>query len=166
MQSSNNVVGEDEVGKQQIKKLLQFTIQNTVYIKEKTECVNLDTLSKEDLNKNVDFKLINLYDADGKQTLSRNWYKYYTHTQGPTVKESIVIPVNYNTLEEIQFKTNSDYVASGIVDVATNIISSSEKLRNIFKNNQTLFIKLFLVRNKYTGDKSRSTDSLFLNQTK
>jgi hypothetical protein len=151
---------------EQIKKLLQFTIENTVYIKEKTECVNLDTLSKEDLNKNVDFKLINLYDADGKQTLSRNWYKYYTHTQGPTVKESIVIPVNYNTLEEIQFKTNSDYVASGIVDVATNIISSSEKLRNIFKNNQTLFIKLFLVRNKYTGDKSRSTDSLFLNQSK
>ena len=155
---------------QKIKELLDFTIKNTVYVKNKSSCVNLDELPNIKLNdeENIDFKIINLYVEGQSETKSRNWYKYYTHTQGPTVKESIVIPVNYNTRSEIESGTNFDYVASGIVDVAEKLIDNSGKLREIFVDEkaQVQFIKLFLVRNKYTGDKSRSTDTLFLNQIK
>jgi hypothetical protein len=155
---------------EKIKALLDFTIKNTVYVKNKSNCVNLEELPNIKLNddENIDFKLINLYVEGQTEKKSRNWYKYYTHTQGPTVKESIVIPVNYNTRSEIESGTNFDYVASGIVDVAEKLIDNSGKLREVFidEKSQVQFIKLFLVRNKYTGDKSRSTDTLFLNQIK
>jgi hypothetical protein len=155
------------------KALLEYVVKYTVCLKDDS-CVNINDLLGEvtnnDLNKpeNIDFKL-ELYGDDESvktQSVSRNWYKYFTHTQGPTVKESIVIPVNYNTRKEIEAGTAFDYVASGIVDVAEKLIDNSGKLQAIFRDNQTLFLKLFLVRNKYTGDKSRSTDSLFLNQSK
>jgi len=155
------------------KALLEYVVKYTVCLKDDS-CVNINDLlgqvANNNLNnpENIDFKL-NLYGDDKSvktQTVSRNWYKYFTHTQGPTVKESIVIPVNYNTRKEIETGTAFDYVASGIVDVAEKLIDNSGKLQEIFRDNQTLFLKLFLVRNKYTGDKSRSTDSLFLNQSK
>ena len=163
--------GNDTISEypEKFKALLEFSIQNTRYVKNETECVNLNSLNLETLNadENIDFKLYNLKDNSGGKTFKRNWYKYYTASQGPTVKDSIVIPVNYSTIQEIELGVAFDNVASGIVDVAKNLIGSSAKLRAIFgENNKTFFVKLFLVRNKYTGDKSRSTDSLFLNQSK
>jgi hypothetical protein len=155
---------------EKFKELLKFVIDNTVYIKNQTVCVDNNELSPDKLNtdENIDFKLVNLYDTSGGRTAERSWYKYYTYTQGPTVKELIVIPVNYNTRREIELGVNFNPVAKGIVDVAEKLIDNSSKLQGIFNTDalKVLFIKLFLVRNKYTGDKSRSTDSLFLNQTK
>jgi hypothetical protein len=151
------------------KELLEFTINNTIYVKNDSQCVNDNEVNVETLNndENIDFKLINLDDGEGNKTRVRNWYKYFTSTQGPTVNESIVIPVNYNSRTEIELGTKFDPVASGIVNVAEKIIDNSGKLREIFTDDkQVQFIKLFLIRNKYTGDKSRSTDTLFLNQIK
>jgi hypothetical protein len=162
--------GNDNVTeyKDKFQELLTFVIRNTVYVKNEAECVNLNEITLESLNSdvNIDFKLSNLKDDTGGNTFKRNWYKYYTYSQGPTVKDSIVIPVNYSSIKEIELGVAFDYVASGIVNVAKNLIGASSKLRGIFGDSQTLFVKLFLVRNKYTGDKSRSTDSLFLNQSK
>jgi len=152
------------------KELLEFTINNTIYVKDASECVNDNEVNIDTLNndENIDFKLINLDDGQGNKTRVRNWYKYFTSTQGPTVNESIVIPVNYNSRTEIELGTKFDPVASGIINVAEKIIDNSGKLREIFTDDKTQvqFIKLFLIRNKYTGDKSRSTDTLFLNQIK
>lgn len=150
---------------QKFKELLEYTINNTVYIKTGTKCLNIDELkSKTDLNEetDIDFKL-NLADGRG-----RYWYKYFTFTQGPTVKNSIVIPTNFFTLDALKLKASFDYVASGIINVAENLIKKSGKLREVFsgETGEIYFIKLFLIRNKYTGDKSRSTDTLFLNQSK
>jgi hypothetical protein len=161
-----------------ISQLLNFAIENTVYIKEDASCVDIDQLSN--LKTNLKTNLNNDNEIDFKlnfgNNVSRKWYKYFTYTQGPTVKNSIVIPTSYFTIEALKFKVSSDYVAEGIVNVAELLISNSEKLRKIFtgeqdndeqgKQGKLLFIKLFLIRNKYTGDKSRSTDTLFLNQTK
>lgn len=145
-----------------LKELLTFVINNTFYINRENEnnCVNIDNLKIDDLNKdeNLNF-ILKLYNDK-----SRYWYKYYTFTQGPTVKDSIVKPVNFNSINQMRTVTKSDYVALGIVDVAEHLISYSSKLRNAFNDKKVLFVKLFLVRNKYTGDKSRATDTLFLNQ--
>lgn len=148
------------------KELLEYTIKYTTYIKEDSDCIDIEILkSQTNINsdENIDFKL---KFPDGS---IRKWYKYYTFTQGPTVKNSIVIPTSYFTISALKIKASSDYVAEGIVNVAENIINNSETLRTIFGNNDNgklLFMKLFLIRNKYTGDKSRSTDTLFLNQIK
>jgi hypothetical protein len=163
-----------------ISDLLNYTINNTYYIKNE-RCINLEELNQmSDINSedNIDF-ILKFTDENGL-SVRRNWYKYYTYTQGPTVFESIVVPTDGNTLNWIRTKTSeSGYVARGIENVAEYIIKSSKKLRNIFGVTEDLneeefdtnpgivfFVKLFLIRNKYTGDKSRATDTLFLNQTK
>jgi hypothetical protein len=156
-----------------IKALLQYAVENTVLIKNDSECIDIEKLKQNELlntEKDIDFKL-NFYAPNdiNKTTPIANtkWYKYYTFTQGPTVKDSIVIPSNFNSVELVKLKAQFDYVATGILNVGENLIQNSEKLRSVFsgQDGQLLFIKLFLIRNKYTGDKSRSTDTLFLNQT-
>lgn len=156
-----------------LKQLLNYVVENTVTVKTEFECENIEHLKQNDtLNTadDIDFKL-KLYeptDSENNQTANRKWYKYYTFTQGPTVKDSIVIPTNFNSVDLIKLKAQFDYVATGILNVAENIIQNSKKLQEIFigEEGKILFLKLFLIRNKYTGDKSRSTDTLFLNQTK
>ena len=158
-----------------IGELLKYAIDHTEYVKDTSSCINSEELSKEDINsdKNVDFKLKL---ADNKY---RNWYKYYTYTQGPTVQKSIVLPTDYNSILGLKQGVQFDYVASGIVNVAEYLIKNSKQLLKAFNIDENIsdedinkdlnflfFIKLFLIRNKYTGDKSRSTDTLFLNQTK
>jgi len=145
-----------------LQQLLTFVINNTFYINRETEnnCVNIDNLKMNDLNKDENLNFI-LKLSNGKLRL---WYKYFSYTQGPTVKDSIVKPVNFNSINQMKTVTKSDYVALGIVDVAEHLIDNSSKLRDAFNDKKVLFVKLFLVRNKYTGDKSRATDTLFLNQ--
>ena len=160
-----------------IGELLKYTIENTVFIENNTECVDIDSLkNKDNLNEDsdIDFELQFPDDENGRK-VSRRWYKYFTYSQGPTVQKSIVIPTNFNSILGLKKSVSHDYVAEGIVNVAENLIKNSNELRISFgvtnesidnDTNYLFFIKLFLIRNKYTGDKSRSTDTLFLNQTK
>ena len=163
---------------QKIGELLRFVVDNTQYVKNNSDCINLDEL-KEKVNINalddIDF-ILNFPQDDGSK-VSRNWYKYFTYSQGPTVQKSIVFPTDYNSIYGLKKQASPDYVATGIINVAENLIKNSSQLRIAFNvtsdetsidddPNYLYFIKLFLIRNKYTGDKSRSTDTLFLNQTK
>lgn len=159
-----------------LKKLLEYTINYTYYVKNNTneDCIDLEALNKiEDINSDdqIDFKI-------KLTTGERNWYKYYTYTSGPGVKEHFVPPTNYATIVDILYFSKD--IANKIASVGDKLIKNSRKLRNAFGVQETslnvteidnhpgavLFVKLFLVRNKYTGDKSRATDTLFLNQTK
>lgn len=163
---------------QKIGELLRFVVDNTQYVKNDSDCINLDEL-KEKVNINalddIDF-ILNFPQYDGSK-VSRNWYKYFTYSQGPTVQKSIVFPTDYSSIYGLKKQASPDYVATGIINVAENLIKNSSQLRIAFNvtsdetsidddPNYLYFIKLFLIRNKYTGDKSRSTDTLFLNQTK
>jgi hypothetical protein len=160
-----------------IGELLKYAIENTVFIENNPECVDIDSLkNKDNLNEesDIDFELQFPDDENGRK-VSRRWYKYFTYSQGPTVQKSIVIPTNFNSILGVKKSVSHDYVAEGIVNVAENLIKNSNELRISFgvtneeidnDSNYLFFIKLFLIRNKYTGDKSRSTDTLFLNQTK
>lgn len=163
---------------QKIGELLRFVVDNTQYVKNNSDCINLDEL-KEKTNMNAlnDIDFILNFPQDDGSIVSRNWYKYFTYSQGPTVQKSIVFPTDYNSIYGLKKQAYPDYVATGIINVAENLIKNSSQLRIAFNvtsdetsidddPNYLYFIKLFLIRNKYTGDKSRSTDTLFLNQTK
>jgi len=157
-----------------INKLLQYAIESTEYINNDDEYVN-DFNSLNDLKNDVELmtKLneksnFKLNTKDGN---SVNWYKYFTNTSGPTVKLSIVAPSNADKYDDFIKQVKNDYVAAGIVSAANKIYENDARLQSIFSNlnedksGQLNFLKLFLIRNKYTGDKSRSTDTLFLNKT-
>ncbi len=166
-----------------IKELLDYVIEHTYYVKEYNGCINIENLKSINVNAddNIDFEL--RFDQKNPTTgnpFKRKWYKYYSYTMGPSVKTCIVKPTNGKSITAINSvaKANS-YVAQGIVNAAQSLIRNSQKLREAFNIPQTLnddqfdvnpgavlFVKLFLIRNKYTGDKSRATDALFLNQTK
>lgn len=160
-----------------IGELLKYAIENTVFIENNPECVDIDSLkNKDNLNEplDIDFELNFPNDENGRK-VSRRWYKYFTYSQGPTVQKSIVIPTNFNSILGLKKEVSIDYVAEGIVNAGENLIKNSNELRQAFRvtdeemdndPNYLFFIKLFLIRNKYTGDKSRSTDTLFLNQSK
>jgi hypothetical protein len=159
-----------------IGELLEYTIKNTVFIENNPECVDIDGIkNKDNLNEESDIDFELQFPDDESRKVSRRWYKYFTYSQGPTVQKSIVIPTNFNSILGLKKSVSHDYVAEGIVNVAENLIKNSNELRTSFgvpneeidnDSNYLFFIKLFLIRNKYTGDKSRSTDTLFLNQTK
>lgn len=147
--------------------LLKFAVEKTEYIGKEDKCIDIQRDLQEKTNLNelaTDIEFIIKFPNGGR----KNWYKFFTYTYGPSVQTSIVIPVNNNTIDGMKLQCRSDYVASGIVNVAENLLADGESLRMVFNNEQekVLFVKLFLIRNKYTGDKSRSTDTLFLNQTK
>ena len=163
-----------------IKTLLQYTIDNTRYIKDEN-CINFSELPADiNQNDNIDFVLYfpNKSQSDTDKIQSRNWYKYFTTSTGPSVEIGIVAVAEGKSVKELQTKATLK-VSNDIVNTAYYIIRNSNNLRKIFGVQDrlseedlninpgiVLFIKLFLIRNKYTGDKSRATDSLFLNQTK
>lgn len=168
-----------------LQELLKYAIENTYYIKNEDSCINLEQLKQNtQINSPEEIDFILKFDdkENESSSLKRNWFKYYSYTQGPTVTDSIVVPTNgdNSSLSYIRKEASeSSYVAAGIVNVAESLIKSSRKLKEIFGASQdltaneldnhpgiVLFVKLFLIRNKYTGDKSRATDTLFLNQTK
>ena len=147
--------------------LLKFAVEKTEYIGKEDKCIDIETDLQEKTNLNdreTDIEFIIKFPGDKR----KNWYKFFTYTYGPSVQTSIVIPVNNNSIDGLKIQCRSDYVAAGIVNVAENLLADGESLRMVFNDDKEklLFVKLFLIRNKYTGDKSRSTDTLFLNQTK
>ncbi len=165
-----------------LKKLLDYTIEHTYYVNTNDDCINLEALNQiEEINADdqIDFK-IELRNPETPSSIGvRKWYKYYTYTSGPGVKEHFVPPTDYNNIGDILHFSKD--VANRIANVGDKLIKNSGKLRKAFGApeessvstetiNQhpgaVLFVKLFLIRNKYTGDKSRATDTLFLNQTK
>lgn len=165
-----------------LKELLKYTIDNTYYVNTNDDCINLDALNENpDINADdqIDFK-IELRNPETSSSIGvRKWYKYYTYTSGPGVKEHFVPPTNYDSILDILHFSKD--VAKKIASVGDKLIKNSGKLRIAFGAPEdssvstdiidahpgaVLFVKLFLIRNKYTGDKSRATDTLFLNQTK
>lgn len=173
-----------------LEELLRYAIEYTYYIGNE-ECVDLKNLSTVDINSEgqVDFLLKFKHNTNSSNSemqnedfIFRKWYKYYTYSQGPTVNKSIVEPTNIYepSLSFIKSSVESDIAARGIVNVAEYLIKNSKTLRDIYgvksdlENDTDLdtdpglvfFVKLFLIRNKYIGDKSRATDTLFLNQSK
>lgn len=177
-----------------IAQLLKYAVDNTKYVGTES-CIDINNLSK-DMNEKVDFILYfppadNNDNNQPEKVQSRNWYKYFTTTTGPSVEKGIVSVVQGQNVIDLQSARTAGETSKGIVNAAYYIIKNSKSLKKIFGVPQmpyglssqgkeyeltdddlnihpgiALFIKLFLVRNKYTGDKSRATDSLFLNQTK
>ena len=140
-----------------LKQLLDYVIKNTAFVLAKSE----------DLVTKFDTKLI-----DGNY---RNWYYYYSDNVGPSVSEGInnvVIRIFNGTLGVI--KDDNTDVSESIVKVAQKIYAHCPFLNSIFTPSvRTLsmdrsyaFESIFLLRIKYIGDKSRCTDSLFLNRNK
>jgi hypothetical protein len=164
-----------------IKELLDYTVDHTYYVNNES-CVDLNDLESTIINsdENIDFELRFDHNKDIIDPFITKWYKYYSYTYGPPVEKGIVYPTDGNSLTWIRAKASDmGYVVSGIVNVAEKLIRNSSKLRSAFgiteglsdvvldiNPGMVLFVKLFLIRNKYTGDKSRATDTLFLNQTK
>jgi hypothetical protein len=154
-----------------IKQLLDYVLNNTYY--------KDGTTDENDVN--LKLKIGDIGDIGDNY---KNWYKYYSDNQGPTVKESIVKPVSKNSVldfikaVEESCALSNNQIAKGILDVAQSLWNddNNDELKTVFlqgidledaeQEGQLLFLKLFLIRNKYTGDKARSTDVLFMNKSK
>ena len=144
-----------------LKQLLDYVTKNTAFVLSRSS--NIVTKFNTLLN-------------DGNY---RNWYYYFSDNVGPSVSEGInnvVIRIFSGTLEVV--KDDNIQVGETIVKVAQKIYNECSTLKSIFtpSNPRTLssssidrsyeFESIFLLRIKYIGDKSRCTDSLFLNRNK
>jgi hypothetical protein len=140
-----------------LKQLLDYVIKNTAFVLSRTE------------------DLVTKFDTKLKDGNYRNWYYYYSDNVGPSVSEGInnvVIKIFNGSLGII--KDNNVDISESIVKVAQKIYADCPQLNSIFiPSFQNLTIKrsyefesIFLLRIKYIGDKSRCTDSLFLNRNK
>lgn len=135
-----------------LKELLMYSCNNTYYI----------TGSEED-------KLTNFITKT--KSGDKKWYYFKMSTVGPSVKE-----INH-TVQKIIKKffdwvlDNNDVLIDSIVRVAQRIYMNDSTLQTILEPNlvdedykrNTFFEGIFFLRIKYLGDKSRCTDSLFLN---
>ncbi len=152
-----------------LKMLLDYTIKNTYYINKNDNCIKRENLKNADINADDEIDFIIMLNGN-----KRNWYKYYSDTYGPSVQDDFVKSSSNENINSIIRAASS--VAKRIAQVGEKLITNTQELKTIFgvqsddKINThpgaVLFVKLFLIRNKYTGDKSRATDTLFLNQTK
>ena len=137
-----------------LKLLLDYVVENTVLLP------NLNNYLS-----NFELKL--------KDDSYRRWYYYFSDTAGPSVAEGInevIIKIFNGKLDSIS-DDNVD-ISESIVKVSQKIYEDSSELREIFitvkpdKKRNYAFSSIFLLRIKYIGDKSRCTDSLFLNRNK
>ena len=138
-----------------LKQLLNYVVINTTFLPSLTD----------HLVSNFELKL------KEPETFKR-WYFYFSDTAGPSVSEGIndVVKKIFAGSIGIIRDDNVD-VSESIVKVAQKIFMDSPKLREIFTPKQGsdrsyAFESIFLLRIKYIGDKSRCTDSLFLNKNK
>jgi len=139
-----------------LKQLLDYVIKNTAFVLARSE----------DLVTKFDTKLI-----DGNY---RNWYYYYSDNVGPSVSEGInnvVIRIFNGSLGVI--KDDNTDISESIVKVAQKIYAHcplktifTPSVRTLIMDRSYAFESIFLLRIKYIGDKSRCTDSLFLNRNK
>ena len=137
-----------------LKQLINYTVNNTSF---------LPSLS-QDLISNFELKL--------KDDNFKRWYFYFSDTAGPSVSEGIndVVKKIFSGTIGIVRDDNVD-VSESIVKVAQKLYIDSPKLREIFTQQEGVdrnyaFESIFLLKIKYIGDKSRCTDSLFLNRNK
>jgi len=124
-------------------------------------------------------KLINdqLYLTLKEEKGEKMWHKITYTDGGPTVGESIMnVTDKYESIQHFSnYLTGTNFsIGENIIHAAQKIYSDSEQIRSIYLPDSTselyprnrLFEKLFLVRNKFFGDKSRSLDTLFINKSK
>jgi len=138
-----------------LKQLINYTVNNTSF---------LPSLS-QNLISNFELKL--------KDNTFKRWYFYFSDTAGPSVSEGIndVVKKIFSGTIRLVSDDNVD-VSESIVKVAQKLYIDSLKLKEIFTREPGLdarsyaFESIFLLRIKYIGDKSRCTDSLFLNRNK
>jgi hypothetical protein len=138
-----------------LKQLINYTVNNTSF---------LPSLS-QNLISNFELKL--------KDDNFKRWYFYFSDTAGPSVSEGIndVVKKIFSGQIGIVSDENVD-VSESIVKVAQKLYMDSPKLSEIFTQQTGVDIRsyafesTFLLRIKYIGDKSRCTDSLFLNRNK
>ena len=103
----------------------------------------------------------------------RRWYFYFSDSAGPSVSEGIndIVKKIFGGQLGMVSDDNID-VSESIVKVAQHIYIDSPTLKEIFTQQSGANIRsyafesIFLLRIKYIGDKSRCTDSLFLNSNK
>ena len=107
----------------------------------------------------------------------KQWHKITYTDGGPTVGESIMnVTDKYESIQHFSnYLTGTNFsIGENIIHVAQKIYLDSEQIRGIYLPDSAselnprnrLFEKLFLVRNKFFGDKSRSLDTLFINKSK
>jgi hypothetical protein len=138
-----------------LKQLINYTVNNTSFLPSLTQ------------------NLISNFELRLKDETFKRWYFYFSDTAGPSVSEGIndVVKKIFSGALGIVSDDNVD-VSESIVKVAQKIYMGSEKLKEIFTREAGLdtrsyaFESTFLLRIKYIGDKSRCTDSLFLNRNK
>ena len=138
-----------------LKQLINYTVNNTSF---------LPSLTQNSIS-NFELKL--------KDDTFKRWYFYFSDTAGPSVSEGIndVVKKIFSGQIGIISDDNVD-VSESIVKVAQKLYMNSPKLREIFREETGVVVRnyafesTFLLRIKYIGDKSRCTDSLFLNRNK
>jgi len=137
-----------------LKQLINYTVNNTSFLPSLTQ----------NLVSNFELKL--------KDDTFKRWYFYFSDTAGPSVSEGIndVVKKIFSGQIGIISDDNVD-VSESIVKVAQKLYINSPKLREIFREETGVvrnyaFESIFLLKIKYIGDKSRCTDSLFLNRNK
>jgi len=100
------------------------------------------------------------------ENIERNWYKYYSDTFGISVVNlsKIADKISDDFLNSDKLKSDEQHIQ--IINIAKNLFEKciESKTDNFIEKKQ--FIKLFLLRIKYIGDKGRCTDALFLNKNK
>ena len=138
-----------------LKQLLDYAVRNTYFLPNLT---NSSISNFEIALKNGEY---------------RSWYYYFSDSAGPSVSEGIndIVKKIFSGQIGIVNDDNID-VSESIVKVAQKIYMDSTKLREIFTQQSGATVRsyafesIFLLRIKYIGDKSRCTDSLFLNRNK
>jgi 6-pyruvoyl-tetrahydropterin synthase len=137
-----------------LKQLINYTVNNTSFIPSLSD------------------NLVSNFELELKDNTSKRWYFYFSDTAGPSVSEGIndVVKKIFSGTIGIVSDENVD-VSESIVKVAQKLYMDSPKLREIFTQQAGIvrsyaFESIFLLKIKYIGDKSRCTDSLFLNRNK
>ncbi len=138
-----------------LKQLMDYAVKNTYFIPSLT-------------TNNVSNFEIGLKDGT-----YRRWYYYFSDSAGPSVSEGIndVVKKIFGGQIGMVSDDNID-VSESIVKVAQKVYNDSMTLREVFTQQpganirSYAFESIFLLRIKYIGDKSRCTDSLFLNRNK
>ena len=117
--------------------------------------------------------LISNFEVALKDGTYRRLYFYFSDSAGPSVSEGIndIVKKIFGGQIGMVSDDNID-VSESIVKVAQHVYMDAPTLKEVFtqQTGSTVrsyaFESIFLLRIKYIGDKSRCTDSLFLNRNK
>lgn len=138
-----------------LKQLMNYTVRNTYLLPS------------------LNNSLISNFEVGLKDGTYRRWYFYFSDSAGPSVSEGIndIVKKIFGGQIGMVSDDNID-VSESIVKVAQHVYMDAPTLKEVFtqQSGSTVrsyaFESIFLLRIKYIGDKSRCTDSLFLNRNK